>query len=58
MKQRHVRFILAAIFTSLALPAVCLAASACVTCHTDSDMLEETVSKVKAKKSPKQAGVG
>ena len=34
------------------------AESSCVTCHTDEDMLEETVTIVKAKKSAMQSGAG
>ena len=32
--------------------------SSCVTCHTDEDMLEETVTVVKKKGSAKQSGAG
>ena len=34
------------------------AASSCVTCHTDEDMIEKNLSKIKVKKSALQAGAG
>ena len=49
---------LAALLAAGLLCSQALAASTCVTCHTDEDMLEETVTKVKAVKSAKQAGAG
>ncbi len=34
------------------------AASSCVTCHTDEDMLIENLAKAKGKKSAMQSGAG
>jgi hypothetical protein len=57
-KKNIVLAIIAVLFLGSILSGDSSAASGCVTCHTDEDMIKKNLSKKEVKKSALQAGAG